>query len=111
MFVDYFLIIAASTSSVAVSTLTPLIIQIPVANNDMVKEAFRMLSNRRVSKSEEHFIISTKTVDHADIKEYSKLICEQHKTTDIEVKDYLRRIHLTKKRNTNSKSYYCWYTK
>lgn len=78
------------------SNLLPLIVTIPVANTDMVKKAFQMLSNRRVSKSEEHFIISTETIDHNDMKEYSELLCKQYGDSDKEIRDYLSRIHLNK---------------
>ncbi|CAF1685273.1 unnamed protein product, partial [Adineta ricciae] len=78
------------------STVLPLIVTIPIANQDMVKQAFNLLTNRRVKQSEEHFVISTETIDHADMKEYCELLREQYKNADKEVHDYLSRLHLNK---------------
>ncbi|UJR19526.1 hypothetical protein I4U23_022656 [Adineta vaga] len=78
------------------STVLPLVVNIPIVNQDMVKKAFTLLTNRRVKQSEEHFLISTETIDHADMKEYSELLCEQYKDADKEVHDYLVRLHLNK---------------
>jgi hypothetical protein len=71
----------------------PLIVKIPV-NNDMVQRAFSLLKNRRVSRSEEHFLISTETIDHSDMGEYIPLLLEQYKDADEEVKAYIKRLKL-----------------
>jgi hypothetical protein len=62
----------------------------------MVKRAFRLLTNRRVSRSEENFIISTETIDHADMKEYTSLLLKQYEDADKEVQGYLSRLQFNR---------------
>jgi hypothetical protein len=87
---------AYPTAQALISVVPPLVVSIPVVNNAMVKRAFELLKNRRVRRSEEHFIISTETIDHADMEEYASLLRDQHKDADKEVRDYLSRLHLNK---------------
>ena len=69
----------------------PLVVKIPI-NSGMIKRAFALLTNRRVSRSEEHFLISTETIDHSDMGEYIPLLLEQYKDADEEVKGYIKRL-------------------
>jgi hypothetical protein len=71
----------------------PLVVKIPV-NSGMVEQAFSLLQNRRVSRSEEYFLISTETIDHSDMSEYVTLLLEQYKDADDEVKGYIKRLKL-----------------
>ena len=61
-------------------------------NNGMIQRAFALLANRRVSRSEEHFLISTETIDHSDMGEYIPLLLEQYKNADDEVQDFIQRM-------------------
>ncbi|CAF3447075.1 unnamed protein product [Rotaria sp. Silwood2] len=58
----------------------------------MVERAFDLLTNRRVSKSEEHFLISTETIDHSDMDGYIPLLLQQYEDADKEVKGYISRL-------------------
>jgi len=79
-----------------VSPISRLVVDIPVVDNAMVKRAFQLLTNRRVRRSEEHFVISTETIDHADMEEYAEILRKQYENADKEVRDYLGRLHLNK---------------
>lgn len=72
----------------------PLVVKIPLVNTTMVKQAFDLLTNRRVSRSEESFLISTEKVDHSDMSEYVQLLLEQYKDADNEVKGYIKRLKI-----------------
>ncbi|CAF1373348.1 unnamed protein product [Adineta steineri] len=63
-------------------------------NNTMIEQAFSLLKSRRVSRSEEHFLISTETIDHSDMGEYVLLLLEQYKDADEEVKGYIKRLKI-----------------
>ncbi|CAF3376273.1 unnamed protein product [Rotaria sp. Silwood1] len=69
----------------------PLVVNIPV-NNSMVAKAFELLTNRRVSRSTEQFLVSTETVEHEDMPEYIPLLLEQYNQADEEVKGYIKRL-------------------
>ncbi len=87
----------ASPSVQTLVSATPrMVVNIPVVDNAMVQRAFQFLTNRRVSQSEEHFVISTETIDHDDMKEYVSLLCDQYKNADEDVRGYLNRLQFNK---------------
>ena len=69
----------------------PIVVRIPV-NTGLVQQAYSLLNNRRVRRSEENFTISTEIVDHADINEYTKILLRQYGNADKDVKNYIERL-------------------
>jgi len=76
--------------------MNPLVLQLPYVDPDLVKRAFELLTHRRVSKSLESFVISTETVDHADMKEYSAILLKQYADQAQEFREYIERLPMNK---------------
>lgn len=72
-------------------TSGPILVRIPV-NTKLVERAYSLLNNRRVHRSEENFTISTETVDHSNMKEYTKILLRQYQDANKEVRDYIERL-------------------
>jgi uncharacterized protein YlxP (DUF503 family) len=81
-----------NSSQHAHESVTTPIEQRLVINNDMIQRAFDLLKSRCVSRSEEHFIISTETVDHSDLGEYIQVLLEQYKDAGEEVRYFIQQL-------------------